>query len=270
MQALQSTDPILKTELVKTSYAQGRETRTVFSVAIEVFRCAEAIEFLSGRLASRRPTRLAFANANLLNMAYGDAELSRLLKDFVVLNDGAGVNLASRVLYGSPFPENLNGTDFCPAFLEACPEALRIYLLGGSPAIISRAADVVARRWPRHTIVGAHHGYFSPAEFDSIKQSIADACPDMVLVAMGNGLQEKIVEELVPSCAPCACGVGAWFDFIAGKVSRAPRLLRVGRMEWIYRLFLEPRRLWRRYLVGNPVFMWRVIRQRFGTSGVDS
>lgn len=260
----------MKTEFVETSHAQERERRTVFSVAIEVFRCAEAIEFLSGRLASRSPTRLAFANANLLNMAYGDAELNRLLKNFVILNDGAGVNLASRVLYGSPFPENLNGTDFCPAFLETCPVSLRIYLLGGTPSIISRAAEVVARRWPRHTVVGAHHGYFSAAEFVPIKKSIAGACPDIVLVAMGNGLQEKIVEALVPSCAPCACGVGAWFDFLAGKVSRAPRLLRAGRVEWIYRLFLEPRRLWRRYLVGNPVFLWRVIRQRFGGAGVDS
>lgn len=242
----------------------------VFSVAIAVFRFAEAIEFLSDRLASRSPTRIAFANANLLNMAYGDAELSRLLTTFVILNDGAGVNLASRVLYGSPFPENLNGTDFCPAFLDSCPVPLRIYLLGGSASITSRAADVVARRWPRHTVVGAHHGYFSPSEFIPIKKSIAEARPDIVLVAMGNGLQEKVVEALVPSCAPCACAVGAWFDFLAGRVSRAPRLLRAGRMEWIYRLFLEPRRLWRRYLVGNPVFLWRVIRQRFSTSGVDS
>ncbi len=247
-------------------FQQPMNTRTVLSVAIAVFRYSEAIEFLSGRLATRAPTRLAFANANLLNLAYTDLELRPLLERFVILNDGIGVNLASRMLYGSPFPDNLNGTDFCPKFMEDCATPLRIYLLGGRPSIALRAASTIVSRWPRHTVVGTHHGFFAPSEFMHIKEAIARARPDIVFVAMGNGRQERVVEELVPSCVPCACGVGALFDFLAGEAHRAPRILRKAQMEWIYRLCCEPRRLWRRYIVGNPVFLWRVLAQRVWAS----
>ena len=234
----------------------------MFSVAIAVFRCAEAIDFLSARLASRSPTRIAFANANLLNMAYGDSDLSRLLNGFVILNDGTGVNLASRVLYGSPFPENLNGTDFCPAFFDRHEIPLRIFLLGGRPDIVERAAGVVAARWPMHVVAGYHHGYFNRRESVGIRERIALSRSDVVLVAMGNGRQERIVDELVPACAPLGLGVGALFDFLAGEVSRAPSPLRKVGAEWLYRLAVEPGRLWRRYLLGNPVFLWRVLLQR--------
>jgi exopolysaccharide biosynthesis WecB/TagA/CpsF family protein len=237
-------------------------TRFIFSVPVAVLQRRQAVEVLQARLLSRTPTRLAFANANLLNMAYASPDFRDLLRNFLVLNDGLGVNIASRVLYGSPFPENLNGTDFCPEFLDACSVPLRIYLLGSRPAVVSRAADAIAARWPRHAVVGSQHGYFSPADFARIKERISLLRPDVVLVAMGNGRQERIVDELVSSCTPIAFGVGALFDFLTGEITRAPAWVQAIGAEWLFRLYLEPRRLWRRYVVGNPLFLWRVVVQR--------
>lgn len=236
--------------------------RSILSVPILVLPRAHAVDLLTARLAARQPTRLAFANANLLNVVHADPELGGLLRHFMVLNDGAGVNLASRILFGAPFPDNLNGTDFCPRFLDAHPLPLRIYLLGGRPEVVRRAAAAVGTRWPQHRVVGFQHGFFQKEEFAGIREEIALTRPDMILVAMGNGRQERVVNELVPACAPLGLGVGALFDFLAGEVPRAPQAVRTFGAEWLYRLALEPARLWRRYIVGNPAFLWRVILQR--------
>jgi len=86
--------------------------------------------------------------------------------------------------------------------------------------------------------------------------------PDLLLVAMGNPLQERfIADRLASQHASVAAGVGALFDFLAGEVSRAPKAVRKARLEWAYRLWLEPARLWRRYVVGNPVFLLRMVWQ---------
>jgi len=237
-------------------------SRSILSVPILVLNRSHAIELMAARLRARQPTRLAFANANLLNVAHADPELAELLSHFLILNDGTGVNIASRILFGAPFPENLNGTDFCPAFFDHHERPLRIYLLGGRPEVVKRTAGVVAARWPMHVVAGYHHGYFDREEFVRIREGIALSRPDVVLVAMGNGRQERIVDELVPACAPLGLGVGALFDFLAGDVPRAPSLVRKAGAEWLYRLALEPGRLWKRYLLGNPAFLWRVLLQR--------
>jgi exopolysaccharide biosynthesis WecB/TagA/CpsF family protein len=80
---------------------------------------------------------------------------------------------------------------------------------------------------------------------------------------MGNGLQERWVERLVPEVTLSAWGVGAFFDFLAGEVQRAPLWMRRLNIEWVYRLMQEPGRMWRRYLIGNPKFVLRVLRQRY-------
>jgi exopolysaccharide biosynthesis WecB/TagA/CpsF family protein len=239
---------------------------SVLGVSVTPFRRADAVAFLEDSIAKGVPTRVAFANVNLLNIAYKDPGLRALLATFLVLNDGVGVTLASRWLYGARFPDNLNGTDFCPEFLEKCRFPLRIYLLGGRPSTVSEAAGTIAGRWPRHEVVGVHHGYFVESEIPSIRAQIASARADLVFVAMGNGLQERVIGELVPACAACAWGVGAWFDFLTGRIPRAPRLLRRVGAEWAYRLMQEPRRLWKRYVIGNPVFLWRVFRERLGAA----
>jgi exopolysaccharide biosynthesis WecB/TagA/CpsF family protein len=82
-----------------------------------------------------------------------------------------------------------------------------------------------------------------------------------LLVAMGNGLQERWIERLVPEASLSAWGIGALFDFLAGEFKRAPQWMRYLGIEWVYRLMLEPRRLWRRYILGNPLFVWRVLRE---------
>ncbi len=236
------------------------ENREILGLEVAVLTRKDASALLETRICEKVPVRLAFLNANLANAAYENAGLRNMLGGFLLLNDGSGVNLASKILFRQPFPDNLNGTDFTPYFLDHCRTPLRIFLLGASPAVTSRAADYFTQRWPQHSTIGYQHGFFSKMEEAKIIDKIRAAKPDLVLVAMGNGLQESWVAKLVPEVTLSAWGVGALFDFLCGEVNRAPSWMRWLGIEWVYRLLQEPKRMWRRYLLGNPKFVLRVLR----------
>lgn len=235
--------------------------RNIFGLEVAALARRDALRMLESRICEKVSVRLAFLNANLANAAYEDKSIQNLLRGFLLLNDGSGVNLASKLLYRQPFPDNLNGTDFTPYFLDNCSTPLRIYLLGASPEVSARAAEFFTRRWPQHSMVGHHHGFFSKTEERLVVADIRAAGPNLVLVAMGNGLQEQWIEKLVPEVAVSAWGVGALFDFLCGEVLRAPAWMRGLGIEWVYRLLQEPARMWRRYLLGNPKFVMRLLRE---------
>jgi alpha-1,3-mannosyltransferase len=242
----------------------GVGKRTILGVHFAPMQRAAAVDTLDRALTQRRPFRVAFANANTLTVASRDERLRSELADFLVLNDGLGVDIAGRLKFGRPFPDNLNGTDFVPHFLESTRHRLRIYLVGAQPSVIAEAARAVVARWPRHMIVGARNGFFSgEEEVAQLCDDIRDARADLVLVGLGDPLQEHwIVRYGDRTGAKLLIGVGALFDFVSGKTGRAPGWMRRIRCEWIYRLMREPRRLAHRYLIGNLVFFHLVLRDR--------
>jgi alpha-1,3-mannosyltransferase len=230
-------------------------TQEIFGVEVLSCRLDLACDLIEARIANRTPTRVAFLNANLSLLAVQRPDLRDALKEFIVFNDGLGVDIANRVLNRSGFPANLNGTDLVPFFLGRIRYSLRIFLFGAKPETLQKAARAIRDRWPHHIVVGQAHGYHDGGQEALIPEMILKARPDVVLVAMGNPKQELWIAQHVPRCAPCCLGVGALFDFLAGNVRRAPRWIRAVRCEWMFRLALEPRRLWRRYLVGNAKFI---------------
>ena len=244
---------------------EGRAPVAILGVEVASLDEDEAVALLDAAVAERRATRVAFANANLLNFAAHDADLRRALARFTVLNDGIGVDIARRVLAGGPFAANLNGTDFVPHYLETRRHALRIYLFGATEETVRRARAILSARYPRHDFVGHQHGFLAPETWPDAASAIARTRADLLVVALGNPRQEMWIDaHHAATGATVAMGVGALFDFVAGNVRRAPPIARRLRVEWIYRLALEPRRLARRYLIGNGAFLWRVARQRLG------
>lgn len=237
------------------------DLRRILGVNVQVSSVRDAIYELDRRIALRKPTRVAFLNAHLANLAFENVTLRESLDSFLVFNDGLGVDLASYILYRKKFPSNLNGSDFIPNFLNDTGHALRIALVGGRREVIDSVIKNLEHRWPRHRIVAAHHGYFRDEEEKSIARRIKDAAADVVLVAMGNPKQEEWIQRNVPTSCCVGLGVGAFFDFFSGSVPRAPLFIRRTRMEWLYRLVIEPRRLWRRYTIDNILFMSRILRQ---------
>ena len=236
--------------------------RTILDIPVRVQTFASAVAEIDLRFAQHQRVAIAFANAHALNVASRDTEFSGALKNSFVLNDGIGVDIASRLLYGSPFPENLNGTDFGPKYLRATRHRYRIFLLGAKPGTAEQAAQRFLSLCPQHKFVGCHHGHFGAGEVPAIVDRIRRSRADVLLVAMGNPKQELFIQKhLSATGCTLGIGVGALFDFLAGNVPRAKPWTQRWRVEWVYRLAQEPRRLARRYLVGNPVFLMRIAKQ---------
>jgi exopolysaccharide biosynthesis WecB/TagA/CpsF family protein len=236
---------------------------------------ADVTEFVARfdeSLASGRPMKVAFLNANLFNFTRSDPRLADLLSDFTVLNDGVGLNLASLMLRGALFPTNMNGTDLVPMVLSKTAHRLRIFLVGSRPKSVQRASETIARMWPQHKVVGFQDGYYEVAEEEKVIERIRSSNPDLVLVGLGNPKQERWIAKHIPHACPRAFAVGGLFDFVSGEIPRAPVVLRAMSMEWLFRLLYEPVRLWRRYLLGIPVFIATVtgeVLSRAGRWGKD-
>ena len=243
----------------------GERRRTIAGVPVLVTSTDRAVAKLDAKAVAGRSTPVAFFNAHTANIARLNARFQRALQRFVVLNDGIGVDIASRWFYRRRFPENLNGTDFVIEYLERSRFNHAVYLLGSRPDVVARAAARLNARFPQHRVAGWHHGYFESSENARIVEDIYASGADILLVGMGNPLQEFWINE---NAARTGCrlsfGVGALFDFISGEKSRAPVWVRSLRAEWVWRLVLEPKRLWRRYVIGNVTFLAYVLSRRQG------
>jgi alpha-1,3-mannosyltransferase len=241
---------------------EGQGLRRIGRVSIGVWERDAAIEQILADFACGQPRIVAFCNAHTVNLAAADEGLASVLGMAMVLNDGVGVDLASRLLYGEPFPSKLAGTDFVPALLKAAKTDLRIFLLGSKAGVAERAAVALRRLYPRHTVVGTHQGFFSRQEEEEVCRWMVETRPNLILVGMGQPQQEFWATRNFQKFAAVTMCVGAFLDFAAGTVPRAPLWLREIRLEWTYRLAHEPRRLWRRYLIGNFEFMLRLLHDR--------
>jgi alpha-1,3-mannosyltransferase len=216
----------------------------------------KAVSLLDDRFEARKQSIIIYLNAHTAVQALKNSAFRSVLTSSLVLNDGAGVNIACKMKYGHGFPTNLNGTDFTPHYLEKTRHAFRIFLLGARPEVIEETAKILQQRFPRHTIAGYHDGFFRPEENTAIVNAIRTAKADLILAAMGNPRQEMwLAENLEKTGAVLGIGVGALFDFMTGRFPRAPKWVRMLRAEWMFRLLCEPRRLWKRYTVGNIVFL---------------
>ena len=242
--------------------ALGKTVRTILDVPVQVRRFNEAVALIDAHFEKGEPVAVAFANAHTLNIAAANPNLRAALQNGVVLNDGIGANIASRLLYGSPFPENLNGTDFSPKYLRHTKHRYRIFLLGATPGTAERAAGRLSALCPRHKIVGCHHGYFDAAKIPEITDLICRSGANLLLVAMHDPQQDLFLHEhLAETGCGLGIGVGFLFDSLAGNVPRATSRVQKCRVGLVYRLVHEPGRLARRYLVGNPLFLMRILQQ---------
>ena len=244
-------------------FAPAVPTLDILGVQVADLRWADALRTLAAQLEERRFLPVGFLNAHNANVACADPEFAAALAGFLVLPDGVGVDIAARVLHGRPFPDNLNGTDFVPALVQSVKRPLTIALLGATRENAGGAAEKLAELAPWHRYDVIHDGFFAPEQEPAILARIEAARPDILLVAMGVPRQEFwISRRLSGNHCTMPIAVGALLDFLSGAVPRAPAWVRRLRLEWVYRLWIEPGRRWRRYVGGNPVFLARVFRSR--------
>jgi len=251
------------TDIVADHFDEPAGQRDILGVTVADLTKDAALDMIHAAIAHRTYRPIAFLNANNANIAVSDPEFRSVLSRFTVLSDGVGVDVAAMMLYGSAFRANLNGTDFVPALLASAPKPLKIGLFGARPEIAELAAGHFKRIDPRHEYRALADGYIDAVGETELLDKLEQWRPDILLVGLGVPRQEKwIIDRLTADRCTVPMAIGALFDLSTGEIPRAPTWLRRLRSEWVYRLWQEPRRLWRRYIFGNPVFLFRVMRQR--------
>ncbi|HCS64837.1 MAG TPA: glycosyltransferase [Cellvibrio sp.] len=218
----------------------------------------QLMERMTKRLSRGEQTALFFANTNFIVQCQGLQ--AGMIKNTVVINDGIGVDIATWLVHRTRFPENLNGTDFTPAFLQSLGTQARVYLFGGKPGVAERAANSLRSDFGIE-VVGNSDGYGQARDQDALLTRINASGANVLLVAMGNPLQERWILQQRDQLEPILLfGVGALLDFLAGDKPRAPDFIRRLRLEWFYRLCLEPARLARRYTLDIVRFLALCLR----------
>ena len=195
-------------------------------------------------------------------MSATDKAYQRILQrdDAVVFGDGSGIRLAGRI-NRQPMRDNVNGTDMFPLLCaRAAAHNYSIFLLGAQPGVADEAAARMLASHPGLRIAGARHGYFSEAETDALLDAINASGADVLLVALGVPRQEHwIAAHRARIKGSAAIAVGGLFDYYGERIPRAPLYWRRAGLEWAWRLCMEPRRMWKRYLIGNFTFVARIL-----------
>lgn len=240
----------------------------ILDLRIDNLTMDEAVDTIVSRLAMPAgTTRVAFVNAHCANVARDDeAYRAAIAGADLVFADGIGMKLAGNLL-GAPIVANVNGTDMLPR-LCAAATGRRVFLLGGRPGTPEAVAAWMREHHPGVTIAGLQHGFFDEAGEADVVAAIRASRADLLLVAFGVPKQDLWVARHARACGVrVAIGVGGLFDFYAGNIPRAPQWMRELALEWVYRLYQEPRRMWRRYVVGNARFLAHVLTTRVRPAG---
>jgi N-acetylglucosaminyldiphosphoundecaprenol N-acetyl-beta-D-mannosaminyltransferase len=246
---------------------------SVLGVRVDGLRSAELTEAVDRFVKSKARALVLNVNVHCLNLAYENPWLKDLLNSAeIVFADGVGVILAARA-HGETLPQRITCADWIWELSETAErEGHRLYFLGARQGVAGEAADRLRQRFPRLEIVGIQEGYFDkrPSSEDNrrVVEDINRLRPDILLVGFGMPIQER---WLLDNWGDLRCGVGiavgGLFDYVSGRLARPPRWMQRMGLEWLGRLMIEPRRLWRRYLIGNPVFLFRFLKEWWRPNG---
>lgn len=219
-----------------------------------------ATHLLAQSQADRQVT-LFFANTNFVVQCRGlHGQMAE--EGIVIVNDGIGMDIAARLVKGDRFRENLNGTDFLPFLFSQAPTPLKVFMVGGKSWVLQKAAQHVTLQLGQ-IVVGTCDGYECIKNSMRLVDKINQSQAEIVLVALGNPIQEQwLLNNRHYLNARILSGVGALFDFWAGNKPRAPIMVQKMKMEWFYRLCLEPQRLFPRYTVDILRFLKHCYKHR--------
>lgn len=223
----------------------------------------ETVARVSLFVASERVHQHVVLNAGKVVSAQGDMTLASAIRSCDMVNaDGMSIVWAGRLL-GIPVPERVAGIDLMERlFARAAEEGWGVYLLGARAEVVERVADVECHRYPGLRVVGYRDGYWAEKDELQVVEDIAATNPDVLMVAIPSPVKEAFLwrhrERLQ---VPFVMGVGGSFDVVAGVTRRAPKWMQRAGLEWLYRLAQEPRRLAKRYLIGNLRFAMLVVKE---------
>ncbi len=261
----------VRTATIRPDQVAGKTNKiNILDVGVSRFSVEDLHEYIAQQIEARGHTYIPNVNVYCLNLSYELAVLRKFLNEAeVVFCDGAGVRLGARLLGETP-PPRITYADWMWQLAKFCEtHGFSLFFVGARPGVARRAAVNLLGEFPGLKIRGTHHGYFNRSrghpENEAVIAAINRSRADILITGLGMPLQETwLMENWDRIRAHVALTGGAAFDYVSGDLRRAPRWMTRSGLEWLGRLFIEPGRLWYRYLVGNPRFLWRVFMQRLG------
>ena len=230
---------------------------SLLNTYVDALSMEETIKTVEEIIHEGKPTQHVVINASKINMMRKDPKLQKIVNACPLINaDGASIIWAAKRL-GIPLKERVTGIDlFLRLVALAEQKKYKVYLFGAKQEVVLKVKNIFEERYPGLQIVGYRNGYFQEAEEEQIVKDMAASGADMMFVAFSSPKKEywiaKYIQELH---IPFVMGVGGSFDVVAGVTQRAPLWIQRCGMEWFYRFVQEPRRLWKRYIVGNVAFI---------------
>lgn len=232
----------------------------ILNTNISAVNYNELIEFSSNIIDNGKKVSVAYANVNSINLCVSDKKYKKDLDLFdLVYPDGIGVYLASKILHGKKgFEKRINASDFLLKFIEHIIKSdLSVFIFGDHQQSYNR----IKEKYPGLKIKGYSSGY--DLNLDSVIEEINKSKPQILIVGLGSPLQENVIAEIKNFVnVNIILSVGQGIKLLAGNKIRGPKIIRYLGFEWLVRLFAEPKRLFKRYIIGNPVFIYRIFKYK--------
>lgn len=254
---------------VKQEKRLGNNKRIrLLNTTIDALDVKDTIKLVEKYVRAKQPLHLMGVNADKINELNRNKHLKRIVNSCGIINaDGASVVLASRFLK-KPLPERVAGIDLMQSLIElSAKKGYTVYLLGAKEEVVNKTAQVLKRDYPQLSICGIHNGYFSEDDWSSISFEIKCKRPDFVFVGITSPMKEYLIEYMQNDGNNSVfMGVGGSFDVISGNIPRAPVWMQEHGLEWLFRVIKEPRRLFKRYFIGNLAFITAVLKEKYNIS----
>lgn len=225
----------------------------------------QTIDYVEQIIAERKPTQHVVINASKINLMESDPKLAEIVNLCPLINaDGASVVWAAKRL-GVPLKERVTGCDLFQKLVGVAAEkGYKIFLFGAREEVVTKVKEIYEKQYPSIQIVGYRNGYFTEADEPEIVKQMRDSGADMMFVAFSSPKKEYWVNKYLNEInIPFVMGVGGSFDIVAGVTERAPIWFQNHGMEWFYRFIQEPRRMWKRYIIGNAKFVALTYKYKF-------
>ena len=243
---------------------KDRKRISLFNLPVDRLTMEETINRIDNSISKNKPIHHVVVNAAKIVNAQRDSELMESIINCDLINaDGQAVVWASQILK-NPLPERVAGIDLMEELIKlSAKRNYRIFFLGAKEKVIKRVVDKYATLYGDRIIAGYRNGYFTSEEEESVAFEIAESKADILFVAISSPKKEIFLNKYKTLIqAPFIMGVGGSFDVVSGLVKRAPKWMQRAGLEWLFRIWQEPRRMWKRYLYTNTIFIYLILKEK--------
>ena len=247
----------------------------LLGIKISVLDKLDILSLIKSNIENSKKSLISYVNIHAMNICSIDTRFYNILNNAeLIFNDSYGIILASRIT-GQGIPPRNTPPDWINELSELCiNNKFTMYFLGGKDGVSRKAADKLIEKYPELCILGAEHGYYNKSktsiENNELIKRINKNKPDILVVGFGMPLQEFWIDENYKYIdAKIFLPVGAFFDYVSESKNRSPKWITSNGLEWVARLIAEPKRMWKRYILGNPLFYYRVFKEKVGVTKYD-